>query len=92
MASKDIGRGFGDLNGSLKEWHCPVDKKNYPVGDWQIVFLEINGSNLEGRKCPNCEFKAFQYVETVAMIPPAPVVVPPVVAKPKKARKKKVAP
>lgn len=91
MASKDIGRGWGDLNGSLKEWYCPVDKKNYPVGDWQIVLSTINGVQMDGRKCPICEFKAYQHNETLAMVPPAPVIVPVVVAKPKKAAKKKVA-
>jgi NAD-dependent SIR2 family protein deacetylase len=65
MAQKDLGKGFGELRGSLKEWRCPKCDKNYPVEDWAIVH---NGS-FDGRKCPQCDFTAHQVNETLAMIP-----------------------
>lgn len=81
MASKDVGAGWGDLHGSMVAWYCPLEKLSYPVADWQIVLSEIRGVKMDGRKCPKCEFVAYQHHETRAMVPPV------VVEKPKKAKK-----
>jgi len=69
MASCDVGKGWGDLGGSIREWHCPECKVNLPVADWQIVQSELNGVKMDGRKCPQCEFKAYQHHETDKMRP-----------------------
>lgn len=69
MATKDIGQGWGDLPRSLTEWKCPACAKNYPVENWQIVLSEIRGIKMDGRKCPVCEFVAYQTNETRQMDP-----------------------
>lgn len=69
MASKDVGQGWGDLPGTFTDWRCPDCPGNYPVEDWQIVLSEIGGHKMDGRKCPKCEFKAYQHNETAKMIP-----------------------
>lgn len=85
MATKDIGQGWGDLPRSLTEWKCPDSGKLYPVADWQIIISEISGVRMEGRKCPECEFKAYQHHESRRMDPIERVSIePPVIAKPKK--------
>lgn len=87
MATKDIGQGWGDLPRSLTEWKCPVCVAVYPIADWQIVLSEIGGVKMDGRKCPVCEFKAYQSHESRRMDPIERVSVePPVIPKPKRKR------
>jgi len=74
MATKDIGKGWGDLNGRLEAWHCPKCAIDSPVAAWDIVAPSPPFS-MEGRKCPLCDFQAFQHGDTMRMIPPPPVVV-----------------
>lgn len=69
MAIKDVGKGWGDLNVSLSDWRCPKCIKNYPISEWNIIRGIVNGHDLEGRKCPTCEFQAFQHHETMEMVP-----------------------
>lgn len=88
MATKDIGNGWGDLPRSLTEWRCPACAANYPVEDWQIVLSEIRGVKMDGRKCPKCEFIAYQHNETRQMDPIERVSIePPAPVKPKKVKK-----
>ena len=67
MATKDVGKGWGDLPGSLTEWRCPKCEENYPVADWSIVWKEIGGFNCDGRKCPICDFEEYHNGGTMAM-------------------------
>lgn len=69
MASEDLGKGYGELNPSLKDWRCPDEQINYPIENWQVVLSEIKGVKMSGRKCPNCEFKAYQLGDTRRMHP-----------------------
>lgn len=69
MSTKDIGKGWGNLSRSLTVWNCPGCGNQGPVGDWAIVTQDFNGFVMEGRKCPACDFKAFQHGETMRMIP-----------------------
>lgn len=69
MADKDIGIGWGDLNGSLTEWYCLVCDKNHAVAAWQVVKASIKGVSMDGRKCPSCEFTVYEYGETSKMAP-----------------------
>lgn len=69
MSQKDVGKGWGDLNGSLKNWHCPKCNENFQIQDWPIINSVINGVQMDGRKCPKCEFSAYQHHETIAMQP-----------------------
>ena len=69
MADKDVNQGWGDLNGSLNEWLCPKCEHTYPVKDWAISWGVINSVKMDGRKCPQCEFTAYQHDETTEMIP-----------------------
>lgn len=71
MADKDIAQGWGDLPGSLTSWHCPKCKKDYPVSEWAII-QSVSGTKMDGRKCPHCDFSAFQHHETIKMHPPTP--------------------
>ena len=69
MAQKDIGIGWGDLNGKHSVWKCPDENKTYPVGDWSIVWKDMGNWKMDGRKCPGCDFTAYQHHETVRMVP-----------------------
>ena len=87
MATKDIGQGWGDLPRGLREWRCPKCFINYPMELWSIVWTEINGCKMDGRKCPQCDFAAYQHGETMAMVPlPIVPVEPPAPIKAKKKR------
>lgn len=69
MATKDIGKGWGDLPHSLAAWLCPVCSLEYPIAEWSIVWTELNGVTMDGRKCPKCDFAAYQHGETMRMFP-----------------------
>ena len=68
MSTKYIGKGWGDLNGRLTAWHCPKCGIDSLVGEWEIV-LPSAPFNMEGRKCPLCDFQAFQHGDTMRMVP-----------------------
>ena len=68
MATKDIAKGWGDLNGRLTAWHCPKCAIDSPVVAWDIV-SPCSPFNIEGRKCPLCDFQAFQHGDTILMVP-----------------------
>ena len=69
MADKDVNKGWGNLPGRLQTWHCPICGNDSPVKAWSIVNDTINGVSMDGRKCPQCDFKAFQHGDTQNMHP-----------------------
>ena len=91
MAHKDMSQGWGDIPRALTRWYCPKCAVDYPIADWQIAAGSVNGHACEGRKCPTCDFCAYQNHESLLMVPPPPKVEPPKNAKKKAAPKKAAA-
>lgn len=69
MAQQDLGKGWGGIDSKYSVWFCPVCSANYPVANWTVVTGIINGHVLEGRKCPQGNFEAYQHGDAMKMIP-----------------------
>ena len=68
MARIDVDRGWGNLPPWLKTWSCPSCKSNAPIENWEIKIVQAGPNDLQGRKCPNCEWIASQTGETELML------------------------
>jgi hypothetical protein len=75
MADKDIAFGWGELNKSHTQWYCPKCKVASDVASWAVVWVDVP-CRMDGRKCPLCDFQAFQNHETLSMFVPDDYVVP----------------
>lgn len=69
MAQQDLGRGWGGIDSKYSVWVCPVEGINYPVSSWTVCNGVINGHILEGRRCPQGDFEAYQHGDALKMIP-----------------------
>ena len=68
MARQDTNKGFGNLPPWLTSWYCPECKKDATIEKWEVKIVPVGPDDLQGRKCPNCDFVASQTGDTERML------------------------
>ena len=68
MARIDKGSGFGNLPPWLAVWNCAFCHAISPVEEWEIKIIQVNATDIAGRKCPKCEWVACQVGDTQRML------------------------